>query len=674
VQSRPSTIVNSVKSSGTTASVELVYRKLSFEDDLFTAPVYKRNYIGLMIGGRFPPDVQRSNLGKKTFQAQQSALDYDDNGLADAGTKIAAPSISPYARSSYDTSSILHSYKETEISNDFVKIPTPSILELNDDISDPVDTTSGLALLNWMEGLGYTLPVNGQADTWLLDVAASQDRWDILSGLLRSSSTTDPYEWMTKTFFRACERGNERMVRLLIESALDVNCLQAVTRWTGLHIAAIHNRVQLGELLLSLGAKIDAKDFRGNEPIHISSRVGNTAFLFLLLSSGASVCCRNYGGQSPIQLAVNRSCVESVRLLWDAGAWKDSYCVSRPNVTLFLQSAIASSDRYDRGRNQSIHLAAKYGLVFIIAKLVEAGASVHSFNEKGLQPIHLATVSQEANCIAWLVSKGANVNARTHDATKYTPLQLACSRGLNSSVQALLNLGASCIKTRWNRSPLGLALLGRHLEVMLTLFALKPEIHASDPEVGGPALSALIQGKHETELFEPPCKEDELALRVLLRYGLDFNIQDSNGDRVLHNFSWYQHRNPLPKLLLENGYDPNAIDSQGNQALHNIAGPLKFYKIDINCDPRPSSQVTLLLDHGANIEAVNREGKTALHIAAENEKLWLVECLIQRGAKGLSAADIDAINSAMSFSGDRYKFRSVKSKITEVLRARSSST
>jgi ankyrin repeat protein len=675
VQSRPSTIVNSVRSSGTTASVELAYRRLSFEDELFTAPVYKRNNIGLMIRGRFPTDVQRSKIKNETLRAPRSALDHDDDGHADTGTEIVTPSIPPYAGSSYDTSSILHSYEETEVVNDSVKLPAPSILERTDDIVDPVDITSGLSLLSWAEGLGYTLPVNGQVDTWLLDVATSQDRLDILGGLLRSSHCTDTYEWVTEAFFGACEHGNERMVKVLSESALDVNCLQAVTNWTGLHVAALHNRVQIGELLLSLGAKIDAKSVRGDEPIHISSHFGNTAFVSFLLSSGAPVSSRNAGGQCPIQLAVSRSCVESVRLLWESGAWKDPYCLSSPNMALFLQAAIASSDRHGSGRKQPIHLAAEQGLVLTVATLVEAGASVYSIDEKGLQPIHLATMSRKCRCIAWLVWKGADVDARTHDENKYTPLQLACSRGLGSSVHVLLNLGASCSETQWSHSPLGLALLGRHINVVKILFRMKPEIRASDPEVGGPALSALMQGKHEREVVKAPCEEDKAALRALLKYGLDVNVQNSDGDRALHNFYWYQNHNSLPELLLKNGYDPNAIDRQGNQALHDIAGEIaEYWNHYISYCPMPYSQVELLLDHGANIDAVNREGKTALHIAAENGKLWLVECLIQRGAKRLSAADIDAIDRIMPLWGSSYQFAIAESKIVEVLRAQRLST
>lgn len=681
--------MNSVRSSGTTASVELAYRRLSFEDDLFTAPVYKRNYIGLMISGRFPTNVQRSRIADPNIRAPQSALDHDDDGHADAGTEIVTPSIPPYAGSSYDTSSTLHSYGETEVVNNSVKIPAPSILERTDDIFDPVDTTSGLNLLSWAEELGYTLPVVGQGDTWLLDVATSQDRLDIVSNLLRSSHRTDTFGWVMKSFFRACEHGDERMVKVLIESGLYVNCLQVVTKCTGLHVAALHNRVQIGELLLSLGAKIDAKDVRGDEPIHISSRLGNTAFLSFLLSSGAPVSCRNHGGQCPIQLAVIRSCVESVRLLWESGAWKDPYCLSSPNVAMFLQTAIASSDRHGSGRKQPIHLAAEQGLILTVTKLVEAGASEHSSDEKGLQPIHLATISQSASCIVWLVSKGADVDGRTHDANKYTPLQLACSRGLQSSVHALLTLGASCTETQWSRSPLGLALLGRHTNVMEILFQMKPEIRASDPEVGGPALSALMQGTHEGEVVEGPCKEDKAALRVLLRYGLDVNVQNSEGDRALHNFCWYQDRNSLPKLLLKNGYDPNAIDSQGNQALHDIAGEKaghrNYYRSDIRFCPRPYSQVVLLLDHGTNIDAVNREGKTALHIAAEHGQLWLVGCLLQWGAKGLSAADIDAIDRTTTDAshhmllsssgwGDSYQSEWPKLKIVNLLRAQRLST
>jgi len=104
----------------------------------------------------------------------------------------------------------------------------------------------------------------------------------------------------------------------------------------------------------------------------------------------------------------------------------------------------------------------------IMDLLLDARASVHH-SEDGLQLIHQATLAQTTECITHLVSKGAKLNSKTYDVHCYTPLQLACSRGLESSVRELLSVGASCTEEDWSHSHVRLAVLGRHTDIMAAL-------------------------------------------------------------------------------------------------------------------------------------------------------------------------------------------------------------
>ena len=49
--------------------------------------------------------------------------------------------------------------------------------------------------------------------------------------------------------------------------------------------------------------------------------------------------------------------------------------------------------------------------------------------------------------------------------------------------------------------------------------------------------------------------------------------------------------------------------------------------------------IELLLQHKANIEAATSDDKTSLHIAADNEQLPAVKCLLAKGAQGTSTDD-----------------------------------
>lgn len=193
-------------------------------------------------------------------------------------------------------------------------------------------------------------------------------------------------------------------------------------------------------------------------------------------------------------------------------------------------------------------------------------------------PLHLAARNGNAEIVALLLARGANINVR--DASGDTPLRLALKR--------------------------------QHLDVTKLLLDQKANVNVKDAE-----------GYNEVHIAAQRGLDDMIP--SLIESGADLNARNRNGDTPLHaalasqNGVDDQQRLKVVKLLVEHKAVSRA-DHDGCLPLH-LAAASGYNQI-----------LSLFLDQGHSIDARNYEGYTPLHMAIQSNQVATAKYLLRQGA------------------------------------------
>lgn len=301
---------NTRTSTGSTsiASAEMSYRRLSFENDLFTATAYKRNYRNQLIVHLF--NSRRSRPPKP-------------NSLSATRIKSATPSLDGGALTPI-THESLQVHVQKEFTNEQAKqsyISAPESLSKSDKDKALLEACrSGDAklvesCLKSQKNMSYNLQ-NSARKLLLLEAlkdAVLVGYHDVVKTLLILDIPIDSrpwwslsatYSWLPLQF--AVHRGDIAMTDLLLEAGAIVSPTGSGTQ--PIHIASHTGSLEITSTLLSAGAAIDSTDEYGFQPIHLASTyVERSAQIALLVSAGANIETLNLLApswqKSPLQLA-----------------------------------------------------------------------------------------------------------------------------------------------------------------------------------------------------------------------------------------------------------------------------------------------------------------------------------------------------------------------------------
>lgn len=122
-------------------------------------------------------------------------------------------------------------------------------------------------------------------------------------------------------FFKAAQKGRYKVVKTLIERAVDVNAKNSsYFNYTALQWAARNGHIEVAKLLIDHGANINPTDNHVNTGLILAAREGHTQMLQLFLECGAHVDAQGPGGITALIWATLMEHLEIVKLLIASGA------------------------------------------------------------------------------------------------------------------------------------------------------------------------------------------------------------------------------------------------------------------------------------------------------------------------------------------------------------------
>lgn len=199
--------------------------------------------------------------------------------------------------------------------------------------------------------------------------------------------------------------------------------------------------------------------------------------------------------------------------------------------------------------------------------LISKGANVNARNSQGYTALTSAARQRYTDIIKLLLKSKANVNAR--DGDDMTPLLEAVIRDDVPSIKVLLAHGAN-VQARGPQGfdPLALSIEERRYEAAKALIDAGAKVNLA---VGEQALTPLMIAVAESApasgaKFIPSSTRPIDIAKALIKHGADVNAKDKTGMTALMVAA--SHNNaPMIGLLLQSGADTSAKNAQGQTAL-----------------------------------------------------------------------------------------------------------
>jgi ankyrin repeat protein len=146
---------------------------------------------------------------------------------------------------------------------------------------------------------------------------------------------------------------------------------------TALHLGALRNHTDIVSLLISNGARINARDSVGNTALHLAAMYGHTEVAQLLVEAGADVEAQTayLPGGTPLHLAALNGGGGVVQVLLNRNG----------NVDSVIEGS-------DGRRRTPLHLAAKEGHIEALDALLSGSANVDARDKDDRTGLHWAVI------------------------------------------------------------------------------------------------------------------------------------------------------------------------------------------------------------------------------------------------------------------------------------------
>ncbi len=400
-----------------------------------------------------------------------------------------------------------------------------------------------------------------------------------------------------------------------------------LARASKLHEAASHGDLAVVQKLLSSSpATVSITDPNGDTALHLAAAHGQLAVAKLLVASNAAVNATNRAGFTPLELAVStrgpgafsnilhadfeglitgfsnvlasfKPAPAAIAPTDISAAWKTSLgaqesaevvAVKRQIVELLLLHGATLTNV--RGYSVSLDLSALNADGEELRALLKHGANPRQARQRGVQPIHFATLSGNRDGVTALIEAGADVNVPGIFGAR--PLFLACAGGDEPMVRVLLQAGANVeLASNAGKRPLDVALEAGSEPIVALL--LEKGASAKNPN-----------NRNMTPLHVAAYNGSVKLMTLLLNKGAEIDAQDAEGFTPMLSAVERGHL-PAADFLVSHGANPlAACNSDRRDALQIAASDNRL------------ELMQWALDHGCKVDSRDREGRTALGLAA----------------------------------------------------------
>ncbi|AAF44362.1 ankyrin repeat gene family protein [Fowlpox virus] len=256
-------------------------------------------------------------------------------------------------------------------------------------------------------------------------------------------------------FLEAVKTNSPKMVKLFLDSGIDINSTICENSHTALYHAVEQENVTLVMLLLNHGADPDIGDIYSMLKYAIMSSKHGVKLFNILVKNGARIRCCN-------DILIEAICKRYYSIISYILSLPVNYlpisilcmCIyelrNLPITRKLLKKINDINVSCDACNMYPIHAAVSINTSRLTRLLINKGADVNVRNRYGKTPIHLACMYSKIGNIKVLIKNGANVNER--DNYGITPLMICSREGKVSNMEYLLANGADVNQTDYDKN------------------------------------------------------------------------------------------------------------------------------------------------------------------------------------------------------------------------------
>ena len=283
------------------------------------------------------------------------------------------------------------------------------------------------------------------------------DNRGALDAYLRTGGDPEAYLGRTPLIMCATKKGSYEIVARLIDLGVDIDAqkkrpllpfIDSSTGTTALHVAVMEGNFESAKVLFENGADVNWEGLSSISPLNLTVALNRPEFLRLFLEADRTVYEFD---ESRIRSAANDGHIEIFRVLFKADIhFERTYeiavvrAASEGHLQLvkFLYGQDISINKKVRPtESTALHASVQSNDVNVVEFLVSVGANINARDDKGNTPLHYATMSKHVELVQVLVDSDADISLENDEGQ--TPLDLAIKHNSLDVVNILKNARVS---------------------------------------------------------------------------------------------------------------------------------------------------------------------------------------------------------------------------------------